>query len=108
MRRCFLHVILAGALGCALAGCGKPQTSESSPPGATVDPATAGSVTGTVKLDGAPAALKPIDMSASPACAQANPSPVVPPTVVTGENGALADVVVYVKRSWQLSVRYAV
>jgi hypothetical protein len=97
MRRCFLHVILAGALGCAVAGCGKTQTSESSSPGPTVDPSTAGSVTGTVKLDGAPPALKPIDMSASLACAQANPSPVVPPTVVTGEGGALADVVVYVK-----------
>ena len=43
------------------------------------------------------ARVKPIDMSATPACVQANQSPVVPPIVVTGENGALANVVVYVK-----------
>ena len=41
--------------------------------------------------------LKPIDMGAAPACAKANATPVVPPEVVTGENGALADVAVYVK-----------
>ena len=36
-------------------------------------------------------------MSAEAACVQANPSPVVPPIVVTGAHGALANVVVYVK-----------
>ncbi len=79
-----------------LAGCGHPA-SESSAPAATVDRASAGSLRGTVTLDGAPPALKPIDMSASPACLEANPTPVVPPVVVTGDGGALENVVVYVK-----------
>lgn len=97
MKRSFLKVMLAGAVALAVAGCGKNENSEPSSPTATVDPATAGSISGTVVLDGAPPALKPIDMSATPACVQANPSPVVPPIVVTGENGAMANVVVYVK-----------
>lgn len=50
-----------------------------------------------VTLDGTPPALKPIDMSASPACVEANPAPVEPPIVVTGDKGGLANVVVYVK-----------
>jgi hypothetical protein len=79
--------------------CGSHGSTESSQPAATIDSSTAGSITGTVTLDGAPPALKPIDMSASPACVAANPSPVVPPIVVTGEKGALANVVVYVKNA---------
>jgi hypothetical protein len=81
----------------AVAGCGREQTRESPAPAAAVDPATASSITGTVTLEGAPPVFRPIDMSASPVCVQANPTPVVPPVVVTSENGALADVVVYVK-----------
>jgi predicted small lipoprotein YifL len=97
MRRRLLHIVLASTVAFAIAGCGKKENGEPSPPAASVDPSTAGSVSGTVTLEGAPPASKPIDMSASPACAQANPSPVVPPIVVTGENGSLANVVVYVK-----------
>ncbi len=89
--------ILVGLVVLAVAACGKQQSSESSAPLAAVDPSTAGSINGTVTLASAPPASHPIDMSASPACVQANPSPVVPPTVVTGEHGALANVVVYVK-----------
>jgi hypothetical protein len=97
MKRCFLHVILVGAVAFGVAGCGHKENSESSSPAASVDPSTAGSISGTVTVEGSFPASKAIDMSASPACVQANPSPVVPPTVVTGENGALANVVVYVK-----------
>jgi plastocyanin len=98
-----LTVMLISAF--AVSGCSHSAT-ESSAPTATVDPATAGSISGTVTLDGAPpyasgtASLegpKPIDMSAAPACVQANPQPVFPQTIVTGEKGALANVVVYVK-----------
>jgi plastocyanin len=79
----------------AAAGCGNGAGSKPLAP--RVDPATAASVSGTVTFDGAPPLLRPVDMSASPACVKANPSPVVPPEVVTGANGALANVVVYVK-----------
>ena len=94
MRRCFLSAVLLLVVSCV--GCGHGK-SESAPPVATVDPATAGSITGTVTFEGAPPPVKPIDMSASPACVQANPQPVFPQIVVTGDKGALANVVVYVK-----------
>jgi plastocyanin len=101
MRRRFLLAFFAGALvvpfAIVMGGCGKNDGGESSAPAAKVDSSTAGSVSGTVTLEGAPPAAKHIDMSASPACAQANPSPVTPPSVVTGADGALANVVVYVK-----------
>ncbi|MGA9884905.1 MAG: carboxypeptidase regulatory-like domain-containing protein [Candidatus Acidiferrales bacterium] len=76
-------------------GCGNGASNEPLAP--PVDPATAASITGTVTFAGTPPVLRPIDMSAAPACVKANPSPVVPPEVVTGANGALANVVVYVK-----------
>ena len=92
-----LHLAFAVLMSVCMAACGKQQGAQSSVPAAAVDSATAASITGTVTLDGAPPALRPIDMSAAPACVQANPSPVLPPVVVTGENGALANVVIYVK-----------
>lgn len=64
---------------------------------ARIDPATTGSITGSVRLDGALPTLKPIDMSAALACVKANPSPDLPPQVVAGDNGALAGVAIYVK-----------
>jgi hypothetical protein len=96
MKRRIRVFIFAAASVFAISGCSHAGN-ESSPPAAAVDPSTAGAITGTVTLGGAPPAAKPIDMSASPACVQANPSPVVPPIVVTGDKGALANVVVYVK-----------
>jgi plastocyanin len=77
----------------ATAGCGSGTRA----PLPTVDSATSGSLRGTVTLDGAPPVFKPIDMSQSSACVEANPTPVVPPVVVVGDHGALANVVVYVK-----------
>lgn len=83
----------------AFTGCSKIQSSETQPPApaAVVDPATAGSISGTVKFEGMPPVFRPIDMSAEAACVQANPKPITPPVVVLGERGALANVVVYVK-----------
>lgn len=81
----------------AATGCGRQQSSESSATLPTVDSSTAGSIIGTVTLDGPPPVFKPIDMSQSSPCVQANPTPVVPPIVVVDDRGALANVVVYVK-----------
>lgn len=80
-------------------GCRKKESEEPQPPAPTavVDASTAGTIRGTVRLDGPPPQFKAIDMSAEAACVQANPAPVVPPIVVTGAHGALANVVVYVK-----------
>jgi hypothetical protein len=90
------------ALAIALAGCGNKQATETSetpaaaPAGAAaaVDPATAGSVTGSVTLDGTAPTPKPINMSAEPYCQKAHTAPVVPQDVVVGDKGALANVVV--------------
>jgi plastocyanin len=95
----------AALLALAFTGCGNKSSSESSEqpaatsatPGATVDAATAGTVAGTVKLDGTAPRMRPINMSAEPYCQKANKEPVVPPEVVTGDGGTLANVVVYVK-----------
>jgi plastocyanin len=95
-------VVLAVSIALALTvfGCSKKiseNSSQSPPATAVVDPATAGSITGTARLDGEPPKFRPIDMSAEPECAKTNPTPVIPPIVVTGEHGALADVAVYIK-----------
>jgi hypothetical protein len=96
----FRSAVLSLAFVLAIAGCSQKEPEESSePPAPTaiVDLSTAGEITGTVKLDGPPPVFKPIDMSAEAVCVQANPAPVVPPIVVTGARGALANTVVYVK-----------
>jgi plastocyanin len=84
-----------------LTGCGGNQNQKSaaavSAPTRRIDPAAAGSITGTVTLEGAPPVSKPIDMSAEPYCAKLNAAPVFPEQVVTGDGGSLANVVVYVK-----------
>jgi plastocyanin len=96
--------IAAAALAAFAFGCSKGANQESAPaqPAAaaakkTVDPATAGTISGVVKLDGAPPKYRPINMSADPNCVKANPKPVFPDQVVTGPGGTLANVVVYVK-----------
>jgi len=89
--------ILAVVVALAIASCGKQPPGESRAPLATVDPSTAGSIAGHVTLDGPLPVFKAIDMSQSSACVQANSAPVIPPIVVVGDDGALANVVVYVK-----------
>jgi hypothetical protein len=90
-------------LAVALIGCGSKQaTSEtpatSAPAGKSVDATTAGSITGTIKLDGAPPKMKVINMSAEPACAKDHAAqPAMTEDVIPGENGTLQDVVVYLK-----------
>jgi len=105
MKTKLFSVGMAAIMALAVAGCGSKESSTSQQPAPTapaasaktVDAATAGSVTGTVTLDGKPATAKPINMSAEPYCQKAHPTPVVPPEVVTGDKGALANVVIFVK-----------
>lgn len=101
-----MYSLAVGAFAMALTGCGgsKPESTENTaapaagaPAGKTVDAATAGEVTGTVKLDGAAPKAKNINMAAEPACTKARTSPAMTEEVVTGDGGALANVVVYVK-----------
>jgi len=98
----FTHLGLPCVLGLALlGGCGKKEATEEQPaappaaPAATatpIDPATAGSVSGTVKFDGVPPKAAVIDMSQDPACKGPNTAENI---VVNG--GDLANVFVYVK-----------
>lgn len=99
-----MYALAAGVIAMAMTGCGgkkdeteAPAPAASAPAGKMVDPATAGEVTGTVKLDGAAPKMKTISMAAEPACAKAHTGPVTSEEVVTGDGGALANVVVYVK-----------
>jgi plastocyanin len=62
-----------------------------------VSAAGEGKITGSIKLDGTPPHEKPIDMSKEPSCAQQHAgNPVHTENVVTGSNGALQNVVVYI------------
>jgi len=99
-----LFLVLAALVALGFTGCGNKNAGESSEPsatpatpGATVDTATAGTISGSVKLEGKAPAMRPINMSAEPYCQKAHSTPVVPPEVVTGAADALANVVVYVK-----------
>jgi plastocyanin len=81
-----------------LAGCGKKESVEEQPaatpaaPTATIDPATAATISGTVKYDGPATKGAKIDMSQDPNCAGSNTAE----NVVVAD-GNLANVFVYVK-----------
>jgi plastocyanin len=85
-----------------MAGCGKKETAEEQPaapaaaspaPAATpIDAATAASVSGTVKFDGAAPKAAKIDMSQDPSCQGSNTA-----ENVVVNDGKLANVFVYVK-----------
>lgn len=74
------------------AGDGEPTTTT-----ATVDPATAGTITGMVKLDGAAPAAKTIKMDADPVCKSAHSTPVMEDFWVVDANGGVANTFVYVR-----------
>jgi plastocyanin len=88
--------------GLALAGCGKKESTEEQPatpaaatPAATtapIDPATAATISGSVKFDGPAPKADKIDMSQDPNCAGSNTAE----NVVVAD-GHLANVFVYVK-----------
>jgi plastocyanin len=63
--------------------------------------ASAGSISGTVKLDGPPPHQRPIDMSKEPSCAKLHAAaPATAETVVADANGGLKNVVVYISEGW--------
>jgi plastocyanin len=86
-----------------LAGCSKEKPAETKavPPPAPVyfkvDPATAGSLTGTIRYTGRKPARKMIDMSGDPACVEAHHGKAYDESLVVNPNGTLANVFVYIK-----------
>jgi plastocyanin len=97
LAMCGLSLLLGTVL---LAGCGKKETAEgpaaatpaAAPAATPIDPATAASVSGTIKFDGAAPKAAKIDMSQDPNCSGSNTAEQI---VVSG--GSLANVFVYVK-----------
>ena len=96
LRLAFLLAALCGAA--VAAACGGSQQ-EAPPPAAVVtnpvDPATAGSVRGSITLAGSPPAAEPINMESDPYCQQLGAA--TRETVTVGTAGALQNVFVYVK-----------
>jgi plastocyanin len=94
-------------IGCCtivLTGCSKAppeavKTEAKAPPPAyfKVDPATAGTVTGTIHYTGKKPKSKPIDMSGDPACVEAHHGKAIDESLVVGKTVGLANVFVYIK-----------
>ncbi|MBS1902570.1 MAG: TonB-dependent receptor [Bacteroidetes bacterium] len=63
----------------------------------TVDMANGATISGTVKLDGAAPANKPIAMDADPVCKAAHSAPVMEDHWIVGDGGVVANAFVYVK-----------
>ena len=107
MTRKVSSILLAALLAMIVvtAACGSKQSTETAPatPAATsaqaqpVDAATAATITGTVKLDGAAPKGRRLRMDADPVCVAAHKEAVNDEDVVVGQGNALANVVVFVK-----------
>lgn len=102
MKARFLYAVLAVAIALSLSACGSKEKAEETPAApaaafAPVDPATAGAITGAVKLDGPAPKAQRIRMDAEPNCAKMHSTPLMSEDYVVGDKGALANVVVYVK-----------
>src|SRR6202167_512721 len=103
-------LLLAAALIITAAGCGNKSSSESetsstsapaAPAGQTVDPTTAGEVSATPTPPATRPKMKPINMSQEAASASQHSTPALSEEVVTGDKGALANVIVYVSSGAQ-------
>ena len=100
MRR--IHFFNLCALAC-LAGCSTTAPKEEAkkePPAPSyfkVDPATAGTVGGTIRFTGKKPARKAIDMSNEPACVTAHHGKPYDESLVVNPKGDLANVFIYVK-----------
>lgn len=90
-------VVLAACGGSEKAPAEQPKAAAPAAAATTVDPATAGVLTGSVKLDGAAPKAKRIRMDAEPSCNAKHAGGVTDEEFVVGAGGAFGNVVVYVK-----------
>jgi plastocyanin len=105
MSKSLWYFAAAVTLAVVMMSCGGKgnQPSETAAPaantgGKAVDSATAGTVTGTIKLDGTAPKPRNINMAAEPNCAKEHTgSPATTEDVVPGDGGTLQNVVVYLK-----------
>jgi plastocyanin len=79
----------AGDAGAAEEGAGAAEATQ-------VDPATAGSIVGTVSFDGEPPVGEPIDMSEEPTCMEKHDGQPMHFAAIVGDDGGLKDVYVHV------------
>lgn len=106
MNKLMLNVLVAlGFLAAACGGGGGGEgekeaapAASAAPAAAPVNPETAGNIEGKVNLQGTAPKMEIIQMAADPYCAKYHKSPVHTEFVVVGDNGALANVFVYVKK----------
>ncbi|HEX6164239.1 MAG TPA: carboxypeptidase regulatory-like domain-containing protein [Vicinamibacterales bacterium] len=90
--------LAAGFLAITLACGGGSAPPPAAPTGPAVDPATAGTVTATVKFEGQPPAPQMISLNGDPKCVTENGSAQrADEQIVIGDNQALQNVFVYVK-----------
>jgi hypothetical protein len=99
---CCMACWIAIAAGCSSTA-NKTSQAADHPQEATVpafhfDPATAGSISGTVRYTGRKPARKPIDMSEEPACVEAHHGRASDESLVVSSNGLLANAFIYVKK----------
>jgi len=92
---CVVSALLLAA--CSTRQANKTPDKASAPAFFKVAPATAATVTGTVKFSGKKPVRRPVDMSNDPACQQAHKGRVYDESEVVNPNGTLANVFVYVK-----------
>lgn len=98
-----LFVLFAVAALALAVGCGKTEetapvtTAPAAASATTIDPATAGSITGKVSFEGEKPKAKPIRMDQDAFCSKAHATPIFFEDVVVNDNGTLRNVLVYVK-----------
>jgi hypothetical protein len=90
-------LFVAAACGGGSQAPGSSTEAPAAAPSAAVDPATAGSITGKVMLEGAAPKNDPIKMNADPVCLQVNKGVQTQETYMVGSGGELENVFVYVK-----------
>src|SRR5881392_4028989 len=82
---------------CLLAACGRDESACTASRTATpLDPATAGTITGTVTFAGTPPAMKPVALGGDPQCAAQHQGPVLTDDVLV-HDGRVENAFVYVK-----------
>lgn len=84
-----------------LAACGSSNQPKSETvanlPLAHADPATAGTISGSVRFEGTPPAMPAIDMSSNPQCERQHKTPQKAETVIVNRNGTLRNVFVWIE-----------
>jgi plastocyanin len=96
MHPCFLALVVGPVLGCHSAGV--PHDSQPAVQYFKVDPATSGSIRGSIRFVGKRPVPKLIDMSGDPACVEAHKGKAYDESLVVGPNGAVANAFVYVEK----------